>query len=137
VKQVSVGLRAIIERASDEHTSMLIEGVHIVPGFLPTEAFKNATVVPMVLVVRSEEEHRKRFYMRDKETFQHRPMAHYLSYFNEIRNLQDYVEHMARAVGVPVIEGESLDRAADGAVEVIASRVLKAAGNARPEELPS
>ena len=136
VKQVSVGLRAIIERASDEHTSMLIEGVHIVPGFLPTEAFKNATVVPMVIVVRSEEEHRKRFYMRDKETFQHRPMAHYLNYFNEIRSLQEYVEHMARAVGVPVIEGESLDRAADGAVEVIASRVLKAYGGL-PEVPPA
>jgi 2-phosphoglycerate kinase len=128
VKAVSVGLRAIIERASEEHTSMLIEGVHVVPGYLPSEAFKNSIVVPMVIVVRSEEEHRKRFYMRDRETSQHRPMARYLRSFPQIRALQDYVERMARAESVPIIEGESLDRAADGVIEVVARRVLEANG---------
>jgi 2-phosphoglycerate kinase len=124
VSQVTVGLRAIIERASDEHTSMVLEGVHIVPGFLPVEAFKDSTVVPMVVVVRNQEEHRKRFYLRDAETSQHRPMQHYLEHFDSIRELQNYVEEMARTVGVPIIDGESLDRAAEGAIEVIAHRVL-------------
>ena len=124
VSQVTVGLRAIIERASDEHTSMLIEGVHIVPGFLPIEAFKDSTVVPMVIVVRSEDEHRKRFYSRDAETSQHRPMGRYLEHFEGIRAMQEYVEHMARTVGVPVIEAESLDRAVESAIEVISKRVL-------------
>ena len=96
------------------------------PGFLPTEAFKDATVVPMVMVVRNEEEHRKRFYSRDQETSQHRPMRRYLEHFESIRALQEYVEQMARAVGVPIIDGESLDRAAEGAIEVIANRVLTA-----------
>lgn len=128
VNQVTVGLRAIIERAAEEHTSMVLEGVHVVPGFLPTESFKNATVVPMVAVVRSEDEHRKRFYLRDKETSQHRPMGRYLERFDDIRALQSYVEEMARAVGVPVIDGESLDRAAEGAIEVVAQRILQAHG---------
>lgn len=126
VNQVTVGLRAIIERAAEEHTSMVLEGVHVVPGFLPTESFKNATVVPMIVVVRSEDEHRKRFYLRDKETSQHRPMARYLEHFDDIRALQGYVEQMARAIGVPVIDGESLDRAAEGAIEVVAQRILSA-----------
>ncbi len=124
VQQVSVGLRAIIERGSDEHTSMVLEGVHIVPGFLPIEAFKDAIVVPMVVMVRNEEEHRKRFYLRDAETSQHRPMKRYLDHFASIRELQNYVEQMAKTVGVPIIDGESLDRAAEGAIEVIANRVL-------------
>jgi 2-phosphoglycerate kinase len=38
--------------------------------------------------------------------------------------LQNYVEQMAKTVGVPIIDGESLDRAAEGAIEVIANRVL-------------
>jgi 2-phosphoglycerate kinase len=124
VSQVTVGLRAIIERASDEHTSMLIEGVHIVPGFLPIEAFKDSTVVPMVIVVRNEDEHRKRFYSRDAETSQQRPMGRYLEHFEGIRALQEYVEHMARTVGVPVIEAEGLDSAVESAIEVISKRVL-------------
>ncbi len=128
VKQVTVGVRAIIERSSDEHTSMLIEGVHIVPGYLPVEAFKNAIVVPVVIVVRDEDEHRKRFYSRDIETSQHRPMARYLDHFEDIRALQGYVERMARAVRVPVIDGSSLDAAAEGVIEVIAQRVLATRG---------
>jgi 2-phosphoglycerate kinase len=130
VKQVTVGVRAIIERSSDEHTSMLIEGVHIVPGFLPVEAFKNAVVVPVVIVVRDEDDHRKRFYSRDAETSQHRPMERYLDHFEDIRALQQYVERMARAVRVPVIDGSSLDAAAEGVIEVVAQRVLAARGQA-------
>ena len=128
VKQITVGVRAIIERSSDEHTSMLIEGVHIVPGYLPVEAFKNAIVVPVVVVVRDEEEHRKRFYSRDAETSQHRPMGRYLDHFEDIRALQAYVERMARAVRVPIIDGSSLDAAAEGVIEVITQRVLASRG---------
>jgi 2-phosphoglycerate kinase len=124
VKQVSVGVRAIVERASKEHTSMIIEGAHIVPGYLPVDLFENAVVVPMVVAVRSPESHRQRFYSRDAETNKHRPMQRYLEHFEDIRNLQEYVERLARAVGVPVIDGESLDAAVEGAIEVVAQRVL-------------
>jgi 2-phosphoglycerate kinase len=112
---------------------MLIEGVHIVPGFLPIEAFKDSTVVPMVIVVRNEDEHRKRFYSRDAETSQQRPMGRYLEHFEGIRALQEYVEHMARTVGVPVIEAEGLDSAVESAIEVISKRVLASRGEAKLE----
>jgi 2-phosphoglycerate kinase len=124
VAQVTVGVRALIERASQEHTSLIVEGVHIVPGYLPTEAFKDAIVVPMLVVVRSEEDHRQRFYLRDQETQQHRPMSRYLEHFDSIRALQEYVEGMAKAVGVPIIDAEGVDRAAEAAVEVVAQKVL-------------
>ncbi len=124
VKQVSVGVRAIVERASKEHTSMIIEGVHIVPGYLPVDLFENAIVVPMVITVHSQDAHRQRFYSRDAETNKHRPMQRYLEHFEDIRNLQQYVERLGKAVGVPLIEGESLDAAVEGAIEVISQRVL-------------
>lgn len=124
VKQVSVGVRAIIDRASKEHTSMIIEGAHIVPGYLPVDLFENAIVVPMVVSIRSAETHRQRFYSRDAETNKHRPMQRYLEHFEDIRNLQEYVERLARAVGVPIIDGESLDAAVEGAIEVVAQRVM-------------
>jgi 2-phosphoglycerate kinase len=124
VKQVSVGVRAIVERASKEHTSMIIEGAHIVPGYLPVDLFENAIVVPMVVAVHSADTHRQRFYSRDAETNKHRPMQRYLEHFEDIRNLQEYVERLARAVGVPIIDGESLDAAVEGAIEVVAQRVL-------------
>jgi 2-phosphoglycerate kinase len=51
-------------------------------------------------------------------------MGHYLDHFEDIRALQEYVERMSRAVRVPVIDGSSLDAAAEGVIEVIAQRVL-------------
>jgi 2-phosphoglycerate kinase len=98
--------------------------VHIVPGFLPTEAFKDVIVVPVVIVVKSEDEHRKRFYLRDQETSQHRPMEHYLEHFEDIRALQGYIEQMAKTVGVAIIDGESIDVAAEGVIEVVTKKVL-------------
>ncbi|MBB6099326.1 2-phosphoglycerate kinase [Deinobacterium chartae] len=124
VQQVSVGLEAIVTRSAAEHTSLVVEGVHLVPGFLMSKPFENAVVVPMVVTVPDAEEHRKHFYSRDQETRHHRPMQRYLRHFSEIRALQDYVRSAALENGVPLLDGLSLDRAAEQAIEVIAQRVL-------------
>jgi 2-phosphoglycerate kinase len=105
VAQVTVGVRALIERSSQEHTNL-------------------AMVVPMVVVVRGEEEHRQRFYSRDLETQQHRPMERYLEHFGSIRSLQAYVEGMAKAVGVPIIEDEGVEAAAEAAIDIITQKIL-------------
>ncbi|NJK43121.1 MAG: hypothetical protein HC933_01630 [Pleurocapsa sp. SU_196_0] len=130
VKQITVGVRAIIERSSDEHTSMLIEGVHIVPGFLPVEAFKNATVVPVVIVVRDEEEHRKRFYSR-------MPKRVSTARWDDIWSISRTSVRYRRTSNAwrepcasPSLTVRPLDAAAEGIIEVITGRVLAARGEA-------
>ena len=63
-RQVLVGVEASIHRAMTEGWSMAIEGVHLVPGMVPSEV-EGALLVHAVLHVSSIEEHRSHFVIRD------------------------------------------------------------------------
>jgi 2-phosphoglycerate kinase len=124
VAQVSVGLGAIIRRSVEEGASVVLEGVHVAPGYLMSEKFAHAFVVPMLVTVPDEDEHRRHFEVRDHQTEQHRPLGRYLSYFREIRVLHDYLVDLGRRTNVPTLHALSLDEAADKAVEIITQRIL-------------
>jgi len=128
VSQVSVGLKAVIERSIQEGTSVVVEGVHVAPGYLMAQEFEGALVVPMLVTVPDETEHRRHFEARDRETDRHRPLRRYLRYFREIRVLHDYLLDLARRTEVPTLHALSLDEAADQAVEIVTQRVLAALG---------
>ena len=66
-RRVLVGVEASIERALTEGWSMAIEGVHLVPGMVPT-AIEGALLVHAVLHVENTEEHRSHFVIRDVAT---------------------------------------------------------------------
>ena len=49
---VSVGIHALIRRAAEEGTSVIIEGAHIVPGFVDFEPWQDRVLaVPVVISV--------------------------------------------------------------------------------------
>jgi len=76
-RNVLVGVRASIERALEEGFSMVLEGVHLVPGFLPA-SIEGALVVQCVLAIESEEEHASHFWSRDAASEGVRPLEKYL-----------------------------------------------------------
>src|SRR5450759_5214432 len=53
-KAVSVGIEAIVARGIDEAQRMVIEGVHIVPGFLERSRWREALVLEFVLAVQDK-----------------------------------------------------------------------------------
>jgi len=119
-RNVLVGVQASIERALQEGWSMVLEGVHLVPGLLP--AIEGGAVSSAcVLKICDETAHAQHFFSREAGT--ERPMAKYLDRFDEIRRLQDYIVGRAERRGVPVIENES----ADAATATVAELVLSAA----------
>ena len=65
-RNVLTGVEAAIQRALDEGWSMVLEGVHLVPGMITTE-FEGALVVQCVLAIHDEEIHRTHFWARDAE----------------------------------------------------------------------
>ena len=109
VEQVSVGINALIERAAIERTSLVIEGVHCVPGAIDGLAQLDAVVVQVVVAIDDEELHKSHFLARGNS--QRRAVERYLGAFGRIRRLQQYVVDRARSEGVPVIENSSLDAA--------------------------
>ncbi|PNY80571.1 ATP cone domain-containing protein [Deinococcus koreensis] len=124
VQQVSVGLNAVVQRSVQEGSSLVLEGVHLVPGYLRAEAFAGALVIPMLVSLPDEQEHRRHFQSRDEETAASRPMHRYMGYFREIRMMQEELENLARQQDVPLLDGLTLDESADQAVDVVLRRVM-------------
>ncbi len=119
VARVAVGLRAIQERSALEGTSIVLEGVHVVPRYLDHPYRDRVLTVPMLVVLQDEKLHQDRFLLRDRETAHARPREKYLTHFYEIRLIQDHLLRWAQEEGVPVIPGEDLDEAVEKALEVL------------------
>ena len=122
-RNVLVGARASLERALEEGWSMVLEGVHLVPGLLPT-ALETALVSGCVLQISDETAHAQHFFARESGT--DRPMAKYLDRFDEIRRLQRYIVGRAEREGVAVIENENADRATAAVAELVLSAAERA-----------
>ena len=117
-KNVLVGVRASIERALEEGWSMVLEGVHLVPGMLPLE-IEGALIVQCQLAVYNEEVHASNFFVRDLATEGVRPVEKYLHSLGEIRQVQDFLLKRARKSSVPVIENENVDRTVGAVIELV------------------
>ncbi|HKB94537.1 MAG TPA: hypothetical protein VKC62_09930 [Gaiellaceae bacterium] len=100
-RNVLVGVRAVIDRALEEGWSIILEGVHLVPGMLPLNV-EGAVIRQCVLAIDDETMHAQHFFSRSGDS--ERPLANYLDHFAEIRRLQRFIVGRAEREGVPVLE---------------------------------
>jgi 2-phosphoglycerate kinase len=105
-RNVLVGVRAVVERALQEGFSMVLEGVHLVPGMLPS--IPGAVVVHCVLAIDKEEEHATHFFVRDFASEGLRPVDRYLGALPDIRVIQEAIVERARRFDVPIVQNEEL-----------------------------
>jgi len=121
-RNVLVGVRASIDRALQEGWSMVLEGVHLVPGMLPLDDYP-ALVVHCVLAIDDETAHADHFWVRDGATDGLRPVQKYLDRLSDIRRLQEFIVSRAERHGVPVVA----EARVDDAVAAVIERVLASA----------
>jgi 2-phosphoglycerate kinase len=119
-RDVLVGVQAAIERALEEGWSMVLEGVHLVPGMLPRE-IRGALVVQCVLAINDAEAHASHFWIRDTDSEGVRPYEKYLDAFDDIRLVQAYILGRARKNEVPVIENGNIEDAIGEVMELVLS----------------
>jgi 2-phosphoglycerate kinase len=126
----------LIERAAAERTSLVIEGAHVVPGFLHLDRYADRILaVPFVVTVTDEERHLAHFAARE-DAVASRPAQRYVSGFDNIRALQDYIKRQALAQGVPVIPNYSFDQSIAAVMDLVMERVTARAGQAGNETEP-
>jgi 2-phosphoglycerate kinase len=132
---VITGIRSLIERASVEGESLVIEGVHMVPGYIEPSQFKNASVVQLLVAVDDEEAHRSHFYIREVQTDGTRPFEKYRANFGNIRLLGRYIEDLAVEHGIPIVHSHQLDRTVAEVLELVVNVAIR--GDERTSSMPT
>jgi 2-phosphoglycerate kinase len=123
---VAVGIEALIARAVDEGTDLIVEGAHVVPGFVNGNRFADqAVVVPLTITVEDEELHRSHFVFRADEA-RNRPSERYLDFFENIRKVQKYVKSLALEHGVPIVPSYNLDATLSRVIELVMNQAIEA-----------
>ncbi len=122
---VITGIRSLIERASIEGESLVIEGVHMVPGYIEPSQFKSACVVQLLVTVDDEEAHRSHFYIREVQTDGTRPFEKYRANFGNIRLLGRYIEDLAVEHGIPIVHSHQLDRTVAEVLELVVNAAIR------------
>ena len=126
VEMVSVGVKAVIDRALEEGTSLVVEGVHLVPGFLDTGTWDRAIVLPVTVAVTDTELHMSHFLVRERETDGRRPFTRYVEHFEEIRRIQEFILSRARAEHTLVVDNVNIDDAVAITVDALYVAIDKA-----------
>jgi 2-phosphoglycerate kinase len=117
-RHVLVGVQAAIERSLEEGWSMVLEGVHLVPGMLP-RPIEGALAVECVVAIESEQAHSEHFLIRDLSSDGVRPLDKYLDRIGDIRYLQDFIVERAQVEGIPVIENSEREKAITAVLELV------------------
>jgi 2-phosphoglycerate kinase len=106
---VTVGVRAMIERAIEENTSMLMEGVSILPGLVdPAGYAADAHVIFLAVSTLDRDAYRARFAARANEAKQ-RARHRYLENLDAILRIQDHILELAEAQDLPIVDNRSFD----------------------------
>jgi 2-phosphoglycerate kinase len=124
---VAVGVNALLERAAVEQTSLIIEGAHVVPGFVdPSRWQDRALPVPLILSVEDEDAHRSHFAARAADR-SGRAANRYLTEFDNIRRVQRYIKSQALSHGVPVLPNYDFDRTLAAIIDLVMDRATERA----------
>ena len=108
-RTVCVGAKAIISRCMSENTSVVVDGVHLLPDLLDISTYADsALVVPICISLNDRKEYEKRFLRRVKQA-PARSMHRYLKYMDEIFLIQDHIFAAYSNSGFPVLKSKTFE----------------------------
>lgn len=107
---VSVGVRAIMDRAIAENANVILDGVSVVPGLIDLDAYKDRAEVVFLLVATLDlEAFRSRFESRAKGETNRLPHR-YIEHLDAIVRIQDHLLELADRFHVPIVDNQYFDR---------------------------
>jgi len=106
---VSVGVRAIIDRAIEENTSLVLDGVSLVPGLIDIEKYRDKAHVFFLLVARLDEDAFRNHFVLRAERQKRRQAARYVARLDEILRIQEFLLDLAERHEVPIVDNITLE----------------------------
>ncbi|WP_409200702.1 3H domain-containing protein [Methanobrevibacter sp. DSM 116169] len=99
-------LEKVIKRAINDYDDVVLEGVHLIPGSINLEQFKEQANVHFFILSADEESHKSRFVKRAVQI--HRG-GKQLDYFTENRIIHNYLVDKAERNNIDVIDTENME----------------------------
>ena len=124
VDVVNVGIEAIIERSTKEGISIIIEGVHIVPGFIRRDLMEKNNIIMFTLTVDDEDAHKQRFYSRCRQPWVKRSLERYMENFGAIRKTQRFLIEQAKIHDTRIIDNVDINET----IEIMVDDILNEFG---------
>jgi 2-phosphoglycerate kinase len=107
---LALATEAVVDRATREHVSLVLEGVHIHPAFMEKmQAETDAVVIPVMLGLLKRKHLMQRIKVRSNNV-PDRGAEHYLQYFDEIWRLQTYLLSEADGANIHITVNENRDK---------------------------
>ena len=109
-------LEKIIQRAITDYDDIVIEGVHLVPGLIDIEQFKEYSNIYFFILSSDEESHKERFV---KRAIQIQRGGKQLDFFKENRIIHDHLLRQAEKNDVEIIKAETIEKTLDKILSII------------------
>lgn len=116
---VTEAVEALVRRALNEGLSMVVRGEHLVPRYMSEELTKNPNVIYVVLDVKDEEEHQKRY----MSLYDEKKQIVKLEYFSNIRKIHDYLVEEARNRNQIIIDANDVVNATNNIYKIVLDRL--------------
>jgi 2-phosphoglycerate kinase len=120
VSRVSIGIKAVLERAVKENINIIMDGVHLVPGYHSVD-YGDAITFHFMLSVKDPEQHKDHFYARDMAS--QRSAERYVRNLDRIRKIQDFIMDRAAGYDVHIINNTNLEETSGNILEVVTDRL--------------
>jgi 2-phosphoglycerate kinase len=118
---VSVGVRAMIDRAVSENSSLILDGVSLAPGVIDLDAYADVAHVIYLVVARLDEKaFRNHFKTREKRQA-HRNAERYVLNLEGILKIQEHFLELADRNDVPIVDNVTID----GSVMLVIRHVVE------------
>lgn len=118
---VSVGVRAMLDRAVEENTSLILDGVSLVPGLIDFSAWKDVAHVVFLVVARLDEEAFRGHFISRESRQRRRGAQRYVKNLDAILKIQDHFLDLADRFDVPIVDNQTID----GSVLLVIRHVLE------------
>jgi 2-phosphoglycerate kinase len=131
---VAVGVRAMIERAIAENTSLVLDGVTLMPGVIDLSDYKDvADVIFLVLATLDPASFQSRFESRGRRQSK-RGKHRYIENLDAILRIQEHFLEYADRFDVPIVDNSSLDDSVKSIIRQVVE-MLRSRGELDTSEL--
>ena len=111
----------MLDRAVEENTSLILDGVSLAPGLIDFSAWEDVAHVVFLVVARLDEEAFRGHFISREARQRRRGAQRYVENLDAILKIQDHFLDLADRFDVPIVDNQTVD----GSVLLVIRHVLE------------